>query len=502
MPTHLVTHARVRLLVFLVLGLVLLGISLPRASADSEVLYNPTLGVPPAAPLPLTDAADDEWRGWCRSEVARRVLKLDLLDAEVAASLSLSSAHRGALVNLLSQLRADMGAADAQLVAAGDRAAIDAVCSRIEPDHLVFSLQTPKVQNVIGADTVVTRSRSLKSDSDLLGPQIDAAATIGSPHVTRMRELNAEVVQLVTGARANVAGVADGLLALGPADWLANRQVVAPFQETNRQARNDLTRAKELIDEIRRLLQWTPPDATPPVIVATVTGTQGANGWYQGDVSVAWSVTDAQSAVTASTGCDAQPVTTDTNGVSLTCSATSEGGTAEASVTVKRDGTAPVVSYASTGTSFMVDQEVRIACSASDATSGLATGCQGVSAPAWSFGLGAKTATTSVKDKAGNGASATTTFTVTVTPASLCNLTTTFVRGSSKYRALSAGQRKVVDALSATACKHANALAARLSAAQKKKVVALYKNAVGALQKAGWLSAEQAAALKTFADGV
>lgn len=85
------------------------------------------------------------------------------------------------------------------------------------------------------------------------------------------------------------------------------------------------------------------PDLTPPAVAAQVSGTLGSNGYYTSDVTVSWTATDGESAVTA-TGCETQTVTQDTTGVTFTCSATSEGGTATDSVTIMRDTTAPGIS--------------------------------------------------------------------------------------------------------------------------------------------------------------
>jgi probable HAF family extracellular repeat protein len=85
----------------------------------------------------------------------------------------------------------------------------------------------------------------------------------------------------------------------------------------------------------------TATDPTAPAITRNVIGTQGANGWYTSDVNVTWSVTDAESTISSSNGCDATSVTTDTVGDTFTCTATSAGGTASQSVTIKRDTTAP-----------------------------------------------------------------------------------------------------------------------------------------------------------------
>lgn len=63
-------------------------------------------------------------------------------------------------------------------------------------------------------------------------------------------------------------------------------------------------------------------DATPPVIVPTVSGTAGGNGWFTSDVGVSWSVTDPDSAIASSSGCAAASVITDTAGETFTCTAT------------------------------------------------------------------------------------------------------------------------------------------------------------------------------------
>jgi len=81
-------------------------------------------------------------------------------------------------------------------------------------------------------------------------------------------------------------------------------------------------------------------DTTPPVITPVVTGTLGNNGWYKSNVTVAWTVTDNESTVT-SPACTSSTVTTDTAGQTFSCSATSAGGTASNSVTIKRDASAP-----------------------------------------------------------------------------------------------------------------------------------------------------------------
>ena len=87
-----------------------------------------------------------------------------------------------------------------------------------------------------------------------------------------------------------------------------------------------------------------PADSSAPVITPNVSGTLGNNGWYTSDVTVAWSVVDNESAISSSSGCGPTMINADTAGQTLTCTATSAGGTSEQSVTIKRDATAPTIS--------------------------------------------------------------------------------------------------------------------------------------------------------------
>ncbi len=152
-----------------------------------------------------------------------------------------------------------------------------------------------------------------------------------------------------------------------------------------------------------------PSDSTPPVITPNVSGTLGNNGWYTSNVTVSWSVTDAQSAITSSSGCDTTTVSSDTAGTTLTCTATSAGGTDSNSVTVKRDATAP--SFTATpspaaNTNGYNNSPVDVTYSCSDAPSGLADPCPTTYSATTD---GTHVFSHTIYDKAGNSASASTT---------------------------------------------------------------------------------------------
>ena len=146
-----------------------------------------------------------------------------------------------------------------------------------------------------------------------------------------------------------------------------------------------------------------PSDTTPPVIVPTVSGTLGNNGWYTGNVQVSWTVFDNESSVTGTSGCGAQNVTSDTGGVTFTCSATSAGGISSQSVTVKRDATAPALAPAVSPNPVTQNAPATAAANASDALSGVASeSCQPVDTSV----IGGHSVSCTATDNAGNTATA------------------------------------------------------------------------------------------------
>jgi hypothetical protein len=82
-------------------------------------------------------------------------------------------------------------------------------------------------------------------------------------------------------------------------------------------------------------------DMTAPAVTPVVTGNRIAGDFYAGPVSVKWSIADDDSRIVGKTGCDDVTVSDDPAGRTITCAATSRGGTTTRSVTIKRDVEAP-----------------------------------------------------------------------------------------------------------------------------------------------------------------
>ena len=133
------------------------------------------------------------------------------------------------------------------------------------------------------------------------------------------------------------------------------------------------------VDPTPATFTWTIlQDTSVPVIVPSVVGPQGDNGWYLGDVSLSWSVSDPQTPLRDVVGCE--PFTLNVEGSNgQYCEAKSWAGRAQAVMSLRRDTVAPTISAAPTaapnGSAGWYTIPVTVAYSCMDATSGLATGC-------------------------------------------------------------------------------------------------------------------------------
>ena len=157
----------------------------------------------------------------------------------------------------------------------------------------------------------------------------------------------------------------------------------------------------------------TPADTTAPTITPNISGTLGSNGWYTSNVSLSWTVSDAQSSISSSSGCGTTNITTDQAATDYTCSATSAGGTNSATVSIKRDATAPynvafVGGPAGGSSHYFGSAPAAPTCTADDDTSGLAS----CNVTGYSSAVGNHTLTATATDNAGRQATATRQYSV------------------------------------------------------------------------------------------
>lgn len=227
------------------------------------------------------------------------------------------------------------------------------------------------------------------------------------------------------------------------------------------------------------------PDPTAPVVTMSVTGgTLGSEGWYtSGPVVVAFEVDDPESDETVD-GCDGGSVSASTSGTTFACSATSVGGTATESITIRLDADKPVITFTGNAGSYRVVSTVAIRCAAADAVSGVAdVRCPRVDSPAWRLKAGRTTLAARATDRAGNLATASSSFTVRVTSKDLCALTRRFVTSSKRYVAAKPSAQRSADAAVRNVC---------MSTGRAKA----FREAVDGLATDKYLASAQAKALK------
>jgi hypothetical protein len=147
-------------------------------------------------------------------------------------------------------------------------------------------------------------------------------------------------------------------------------------------------------------------DSTPPVITPAVqpAAPDGNNGWYRTAPTVSWTVTDAESPISSTSGCGPTVMSADTPpaGVTLTCSATSGGGTSSASMVIRRDGTPPTVTCP-TPPNFLLGAAASLTATVTDTASGPLTPT--VTVPVSTSTAGPNSVLVSAADRAGNTAS-------------------------------------------------------------------------------------------------
>ncbi len=145
-------------------------------------------------------------------------------------------------------------------------------------------------------------------------------------------------------------------------------------------------------------------DTTPPLITPTVSGTLGNNGFYTSDVTVNWSVSDPNSNVFSTNGCGQTVISSDTTGTVLTCTAESFGGSANQSVTIKRDATAPVLAglngnSVDSGTPAAVNYSISVSDNLDPSPAAVCSPAAGST-----FAVGITNVTCNAADAAGNAA--------------------------------------------------------------------------------------------------
>jgi hypothetical protein len=147
-------------------------------------------------------------------------------------------------------------------------------------------------------------------------------------------------------------------------------------------------------------------DTTPPLVTYSIDPPPNAAGWNNTPVQLTWTVSDAESGITSTSGCETRQLATDPTNLTFTCTATNgEGLSASVTAAIRIDRTPPTVSCGMPD-SLWHATDVSIACMATDSASGVAAPGSSftlsTSVPAGTETAAAATGSLSVVDRAGN----------------------------------------------------------------------------------------------------
>ena len=320
-----------------------------------------------------------------------------------------------------------------------DRSTVSVTLSATDDDSGVASVHfSASGAQTIGATDVTAASANLSVSAEgvtlVSFHSVDNAGNVEFSHTTPVR------IDLtppnITGSRVpapNAAGwsATPVTVAFACSDTLSGIASCSPTTTVSTEGTNQSVAgaASDVAgNQASRTLGGIDIDLTPPIISGVALPPANVNGWNDTDVTVQFTCTDAVSGVASC----AAPVPLTSEGIGEQGRGTSvdlAGNSASATVAgVNIDKTPPTVMYTGSSGTYTIDQQVSIACSATDALSGIdSSTCADVSGPAYSFGLGAHVDSASAADRAGNRASTSVQFDVIVTFDSLCNLTGQFL---------------------------------------------------------------------------
>jgi sugar lactone lactonase YvrE len=147
-------------------------------------------------------------------------------------------------------------------------------------------------------------------------------------------------------------------------------------------------------------------DTTPPSVTYAIDPPPNAAGWNNTPVQLTWTVSDAESGIASTSGCETQQLATDPTDLTFTCTATNgDGLSTSVTAAVRIDRTPPTVSCG-TPDGLWHASDVSIACIAADGASGIASPGSSftlsTSVPAGTETAAAATGSAIVIDRAGN----------------------------------------------------------------------------------------------------
>ena len=178
----------------------------------------------------------------CDAAVAERLTEIDKLTGKANGAKNLGAGHRTTIVGLLSTSRSGLTDLRAKIDADVDGATLKTDCQNVATGFRVFALRAPQVHlAIVGDRQVAVLARGTNAVTKL-----DAAIQKASSNGKDVTDATAKLADMkakLADATALLDGVVDSELALTPAQWNANHNVLSPTMTALHNAQADLLTA-------------------------------------------------------------------------------------------------------------------------------------------------------------------------------------------------------------------------------------------------------------------
>jgi hypothetical protein len=183
------------------------------------------------------------------AEIARRLVSLAAATTALNADAKLSATSK---TTLNSQLKSESDGLTALGAKLSSDTTLDA--ARIDVQSIItgyraYALMIPKVRLVAAADNFTVVGEKLNLIAHSLQANINAIKASGKDVVTAQSDLSSMEDQLNT-ARLAYTGLSDKVIALDPADYNANHQVLSSDRQTLESARSSIKSARAGVDTV------------------------------------------------------------------------------------------------------------------------------------------------------------------------------------------------------------------------------------------------------------
>lgn len=175
----------------------------------------------------------EHWKAFGLCEVDRRLATIDRLGNAVDKARALTDEHATTLTGILDGSATGLRVLRAQIEADTTLPALHEDIRSVYTDFRIYVLVTRQVWLVIGADAADAAGAALDATAADLQVLIDRAEAAGED-VTEANAHLAAMMAAIDAAQAGVAGLADEVLPLTPADW--NAGTAGPILREARQA--------------------------------------------------------------------------------------------------------------------------------------------------------------------------------------------------------------------------------------------------------------------------